>query len=136
MEQFALCKNCYNIIHFELSNCQKCNNYLDKKNYKQYTTMKNYKILIQALMAFDVDIIEDCYSMISIEIEKDISITPELFQIYKKNNEYTYVHLQKDTHKILKDKIINPKIFTPILNPNKKYIILLLYGPNVIHVYQ
>lgn len=133
---FALCKNCDNVTVRDFSKCHKCLNSIDKKEYKQFSNMDKYNVLIKALMTFEIDTIEDCHSMVSIEIEGDKSSFPELHQIYKKNDEYTYAHLGENKHEILQKQIIDPKIFIPALSTDKKYQISLAYGPNVIYIYQ
>lgn len=135
-DYFALCKNCENITVMEFVKCHNCHKSIDKRNYKQHSNMIKYKTMIQALTKFEIDVLEDCHSMVSISIQGDKSYTPEIYQIYKKNNEYTYVHLEKETHNTLEEEIIDPKSFTPKLNPNHKYEISLVYGPNVIFVHQ
>ena len=131
---FILCKNCDNITISRFSKCHKCLNYIDLTEYKQNTNIDKYNFLIKALMNFEMDVLEGCYSMISISNEEGKSFAPELHQIQRKNNEYIYTHLEKDTHKIIKEQIINPEMFNPELFPDQKYQAYLIYGPHVIFV--
>ena|SRR5436190_16933850 len=137
---FALCNNCQNITVRDFSKCHKCchkfPNYIDKQNYKQSSCMDKYDILIKGLMTFEIDVLEDCHSMVSISIIGDKSFTPELYQIRKENNQYTYIHFEGDTHNILEEYIVDPSSFTPKLDDNLKYEVSLAYGPNIIYIHQ
>lgn len=129
---FALCKH---ITVFEFLNCHKCHKchkYNDK--YKQNVSIDRYNILIKAPMTFELDIVDDSHSMISIFNDK--SIAPELYQILKENNKYTYVHFERDAHKILEKHEVDPLSFTPDLNPNQKHEANLIYGPHVIFIHE
>jgi len=134
---FALCDNCNTITVFEFAKCHNCREYIIRKNYKQQSNIENYSILVKALMNFEIDVLEDCHSMVSIRIKGDESTAPELYQIWKQNNKYTYIHFEKDTHNKLKELLIDdPILFTLELEPNRVYQIELVYGPNVVYVHQ
>jgi len=131
---FALCKNCNNITVYKFSKCHKCQTNIDRKKYNLCSNMIKYKYLINALMTFEIDIIDDCYSMISIRDENDNSDAPELYQIWKRNNKYIFAHFEKNSHNIIHKEIIDPKIFIPTIQQYKNHKIELLYGPYNIYV--
>lgn len=133
---FALCENCNNVTVLKFTKCHKCHEYIDKKNYKQSSSINKYVTLVISLMAFGIDILEDCHSMISISIKEDKSYAPELYQIRKENNKYKYIHFEKDTHIKLREYEIDPLSFVPKLSDDKQYEVSLVYGPNVIYVHQ
>jgi len=135
-DHFALCDSCNNITVFSFTNCHKCKTHIDKKKYKQECSMDKYDLMIKALINFEIDIIEDCHSMVSISREKDDSVAPELHQILKINNEYTYIHFEKDTHKQIAKEIVKPETFVPKLDRDEKYKVDLIYGPYGIFVHQ
>jgi len=134
---FALCDNCHHITVFEFAKCHSCRRYIDRKNYEQRLNIEQYGILVKALMNFEIDVLEDCHSMVSISIKGDKSTAPELHQIWKQNNKYTYVYFERDTHNKLKEFVIDdPTLFSHDLEANKIYQVELVYGPNVIYVHQ
>jgi len=137
---FVLCENCHNITVFEFvkcHKCSKCSKYIDNKKYKQASYMDKYYILMKALVTFKIDVLEDCHSMLSIFIEEeDKYIDSELYQIWKENDKYTYVHFERDTHNILEKYEIDPLSFLPNLRVHQKYHVNLIYGPNVIYIHQ
>lgn len=135
-KDYVLCGNCQNITVRDFFKCHKCKTSINNRDYKQASNMEKYPLLIKALMAFQIDVLEDCHSMISIHVDPIKGYAPELYQIYKRNNEYTYVHLEQDTHKTLEELIIDPKSFVPKLSPNRIYKIELVYGPHIIYIYQ
>lgn len=134
---FALCDNCRHITVFEFTRCHNCREYIDRKEYKQQSNIENYGILVKALMNFEIDVLDGCHSMVNISIKGDQRITPELHQIWKQNNKYTYIHFERDTHNKLKEFVIDdPTLFSPDLEANTVYQVELVYGPNVIYVHQ
>lgn len=90
---FVLCEHCNNITVYKFLKCHNCLKFISNDKYKQHLTMNKYDILIKALMNFEIDVLEDCYSMISIGIKGDKSYSPESYHICKKNNEYIYINI-------------------------------------------
>ena len=48
--------------------------------------MNKYNTLVKSLITFDIDVLDDCHTMLSISIKGDESYTPDLYQIWKKIN--------------------------------------------------
>lgn len=132
---FALCKNCDSITCFKFVKCHKCLKNIDKKKYKQASHMNKYNTLIKSLMTFEINVLEDCHSTLTISIEGDKSYAPELHQIWKDNDKYTYFHYEKNTHNILEKYEVDLLSFILVLNSDQTYKISLIYGPNVIYVH-
>jgi hypothetical protein len=135
-EYFALCNNCKKITHYGPDKCIVCQSPIDKDKYKQCSSVRKYKFLLKMLTTLEINIIDNCYSMISIYVRGNKSFTPELYQIYKINDEYKYAHLEEGTHKILEEQIIDPESFVLSLDITRKYNIDLSYGPHIIFVHQ
>lgn len=74
--------------------------------------------------------------MISINEKGTESCAPELYQLRKIGDKYIYDHLEEGTHKNLEGVVVNPLKFFPKLESGKEYEVELLYGPNIIYVYQ
>lgn len=138
---FLLCNNCETITVATFDSCHKCKQYINKKEYKQETTLDKYDFCIKALMNFGIDVLEDLHSHIEISIKnKDEDKSGEVWQIYKKNDTYEYIHLEEGSPgfflKELEKFIIRPLIFKPSLSSEREYKVELVYGPNIIYLHE
>jgi hypothetical protein len=99
--------------------------------YQRQFTPFNFEFYMNALTNLPVYPYGD-RNMISVyDPNSNYQYGHELFQIIQiTNDEYLYLHLEKDTHRFLDREVINPYTFNLYLPDN--YVIELYYGPTLI----
>ena len=138
--EFLLCATCDQITGAHFSKCHHCKKQIDKYQYTHYQTYTPdlYKELATKLLTLKQR--KDMPSnMISINVDGDASVAPELWQVIQLENEttkkisYRFYHYQRDTHqKLCFD--IDPMSYVFALPSFINFQMELVYGDSPVYL--